>query len=248
MAPSATRAAPAHWVTSGPVRLLLDCGPGTLHRAARFHVPWADVTHVALTHFHLDHWLEFPMLLYALRWGVEPTRSRPLHIVAPVGLRERMEHLARGYSPSLLNPGYDLTITELPPGATHPLADEIVLETCKTPHTDESIAYAVRDSGARLVYTGDTGPSEQLGDWARGCDLLLSECSLPADRAIARHLTPSQAGQLAARAQPGRLVLTHLYPPVEQVDVVRLAAAEFDGRIDVAEDGDRFTVDTQNLG
>ncbi|MCZ6918858.1 MAG: ribonuclease Z [Gemmatimonadetes bacterium] len=242
VAPSATRTAAAYWVRSGPVRLLLDCGPGTLHRAAQFDIPWPDVTHVAVTHFHLDHWLEVPMVLYALRWGVEPARSRPLEIVGPVGLRDRLEHLARGYSESLLEPGYPLAVTELEPGDTHRLADDVELETCKTPHTEESIAYAVRDSQARLVYTGDMGPSDALGDWARGCDLLLSECSLPDDRAIAMHLTPTQAGRLAARAQPHRLVLTHLYPPVEQVDVLGLVAAEFAGKVVVAEDGDRFTV------
>ena len=58
VAPSPQRTAPAHWVTTGDVRLLLDCGAGVLHRAAQFGVPWPTVTHIALTHFHPDHWGE----------------------------------------------------------------------------------------------------------------------------------------------------------------------------------------------
>ena len=93
-----------------------------------------------------------------------------------------------------------------------------------------------------MVYTGDTGPSESLADWALGCDLLLSECSLPEDRAIAIHLTPAQAGDLARRAEARRLVLTHLYPPVESVDPAKQAGIAFGGEVVVAEDGDRFII------
>jgi hypothetical protein len=39
------------------------------------------------------------------------------------------------------------------------------------------------------------------------------------------------------------LVLTHFYPPVETVDVARLAGAGFAGRVAVAADGDRFFIE-----
>jgi len=94
----------------------------------------------------------------------------------------------------------------------------------------------------RLVYTGDTGPSEALGDWARGCDLLVAECSLPEAMALDVHLTPRQAGELARRAGAKRLVLTHLYPPVEAVDIAGEIAPVYDGPVVVARDGDRFAL------
>src|SRR5512134_1879123 len=52
VAPSPTRTSAAYWVEAGDVRLLMDCGAGTLHRAASLGVPWHTVTHIALTHFH----------------------------------------------------------------------------------------------------------------------------------------------------------------------------------------------------
>lgn len=244
VAPSARRTAAAHWVSTGSVRILLDCGAGTLHRAATFGVPWSDVTHVALTHFHVDHWGELPMLLFALRWGVEPARSKRLQLIGPVGLATRLRHLSNALGSWVVEPEFPLEIHELRPGDDFALGEDVVLESYKTEHTEESLAYAVRDSTARMVYTGDTGPSEPLADWAHACDLILSECSLPDDRAIALHLTPTQAGRLAQRAEARRLVLTHLYPPVETVDAAAQAAAIFDGEVTVAEDGDRFTVET----
>jgi ribonuclease BN (tRNA processing enzyme) len=87
------------------------------------------------------------------------------------------------------------------------------------------------------VYTGDTGVSDALGAWATGCDLLLAECSLPDTMAIREHLTPRQAGQLAAQAVARRLVLTHFYPPVDVVDILGDVAENYTGPTVLATDG-----------
>ena len=242
VAPTPERTAAAHWVDAPPVKLLLDCGAGALHRAAMFGIPWAEATHVAITHFHQDHWGELGMYLFALRWGIEPPRSEPLLLIGPAGLRTRLRLLAGAYGDWMLEPGFPLEVREISPGESVALAGDVELEACKTPHTPESLAYGVRTGGLRLVYTGDTGPSEELARWAQGCDLLLAECSLPDERAIELHLTPSQAGVLARDASAHRLVLTHFYPVFGQTDPAAVARNEFDGEVVAASDGDRFTV------
>ncbi len=182
------------------------------------------------------------MLLFALRWAVEPPRETPLEVIGPTGLGGRLRHLSAALGDWMLEPGFPLRVRELRPGDDHALDEQVRLECCKTRHTDESLAYALSDQTARLVYTGDTGPSEELATWAEGCDLLLAECSLPDERAIAIHLTPAQAGDLARKAKARRLVLTHFYPPVEEVDPAAIAAKVFGGEVTAAEDGDRFAV------
>jgi ribonuclease BN (tRNA processing enzyme) len=243
VAPSATRTAPAHWVEAGTVRLLLDCGAGALHRAAALGVPWHAVTHVAITHYHADHWGELSLLLLALRWGIEPARSEPLVLLGPAGLDARLDHLAGAFGAWVRDPGYPLEVVELEPEGERRLADGVVLEWTRTPHTDESLAFGVRCAAHRLVYTGDTGPSAALGRWARGCDVLLAECSLPEERAVELHLTPSQAGALAREAGCKSLVLTHFYPPVEAAQPARAAGAVYAGPIAAARDGDRFVIE-----
>ncbi len=240
VAPDAERAAPAFWVEADDVRLLLDCGAGALTRAAQFGIDWPHVTHVAVSHFHPDHWSELPSLLYALRWGTEPPRARPLTLLGPVGLRARLILLAGAYGEAVLDPGYPLEIVELAPGVAQELGPAVVLETCKTPHTSESLALAVRTPRARLVYTGDTGASDDLARWAADCDLLLVECSLPDERAIDVHLTPSRAGQLARAARARRVVLTHLYPAFGDADPGPRVAALVDVEVTVAQDGHRY--------
>lgn len=240
--PHASRSSPAHWVQAGPARVLMDCGAGTIHALARCGLPWETITHVALTHFHTDHIGELPALLFAMQYGSGTPRSAPLAILGPKGLQGRLELMAAAFGPWVTDPPWPLTIDEVRPGASLALAGGVTLTAHRTPHTEESLAFAVGVPNARLVYTGDTGASAELADWARGCDLLLAECSLPEDRALAMHLTPRQAGELAARVEAKTLVLTHLYPPVEAVDIRAEVASVYRGPVAIARDGDRFTV------
>jgi ribonuclease BN (tRNA processing enzyme) len=248
VAPSAERTAPCHWVARGNLRILLDCGAGTLHRLAEFGLPWQDVTHVVLSHFHPDHFGELPMLVFALRHAANPARTEPLVILGPAGTVRLVKALAQGFGPWLLDPGFPIGILDVRDGEPFPLDADVSLETCRVPHTVESVAVGLTAPEGRLVYTGDTGPSQELAQWAAGCDLLLAECSLPASQAIDVHLTPEQAGELARDARAGRLVLTHFYPPVETSDPASAAARIFHGAIAVARDGDRFPIGDQRKG
>jgi ribonuclease BN (tRNA processing enzyme) len=57
------------------------------------------------------------------------------------------------------------------------------------------------------------------------------------------HLTPSLAGGIAQKADAKRLVLTHLYPPCDQVDIAKQAASSYKGAVIVAEDLMSFVFD-----
>lgn len=242
VAPTGQRTAAAHWLEAGTVRLLLDCGAGMLHRAAQFRIPWTETTHVAITHFHIDHWGELPFFLFALRWGTEPARTKPLTVLGPSGLRSRLVLLGGAYGDWVTVPEYLLEVVELQPGERYPLGSDVELEAWKTPHTRESLAYGIRSHGRRLVYTGDTGYCDDLAAWAEDCDLLLAECSLPDQKGIDLHLTPSRVAALARVARARRLVLTHFYPVFGTADPASEVAKGFEGDIVAAKDGDRFTV------
>ena len=238
VAPSATRAGPAHWLERGDVRLLMDCGAGTIHGLARCRLGWEHVSHVALTHFHPDHYGELPALLFALRHATK--REEPLVILGPAGTVRLLRGLADGFGDWLLDPGYPIGILDVQAGEPFPLSPEVMLEVHATPHTAESVALSVTAPEGRIVYTGDTGPSDDLAAWAAGCDLLLAECSLPDAQAVEGHLSPRTVGQLAAKVRPRRLVLTHLYPPTEGLDLGMLVGAHYKGPVALAADGDRF--------
>lgn len=231
------RACAGYLVEAGDTRLLLDCGSGVNRRLAELALPWPAITHVALTHFHIDHQGDLPTLIFAWKYGILPARSAPVDIIGPVGTADLLARLAAAYGSWVTDPGFPVRVTELAPGTAMALPGEVVLEAFKVPHTAESVAYSVTAGSHRLVYTGDTGFDPGLAAWAHGCDVLLCECSLPEGMAIAEHLTPEQVGALAEQAAPRRLVLTHLYPPVEDVDIAAAIAARYRGPVTVARDG-----------
>lgn len=228
---------------AGDVKLLLDCGSGVTRRLAELGLPWAAITHVALTHFHIDHHGDLPTLIFAWKYGQLPPRSQPLTIYGPAGTRALLERLNAAYGDWLLAPGFPLEVHEIAPGEVVSLPERVRLAAQKVPHTAESVAYSIEHGGRRVVYTGDTGPDDALADWARGCDLLVCECSLPESMAIKEHLTPEQCAQLAARAEPRHVVLTHFYPPVERVDIRAAMAARYTGPVTLGRDGWRIELE-----
>jgi ribonuclease BN (tRNA processing enzyme) len=233
---SPARSCSGYLVEAGDVRLLMDCGSGITRRLAEMELAWQTITHVALTHFHIDHHADLPSLVFALKYGMLPARSAPLEIVGPIGTKSLMERLAAAYGEWLLAPGFTVTVRELEPGTLHDLGG-VGLVPFKVPHTAESVAYSITRAGRRVVYTGDTGVSPELGVWARDCDLLIAECSLPANMAMAEHLTPEQVGELGLAARPRMLALTHFYPPVERVDIAAEVRRHYTGPLTLAHDG-----------
>jgi len=237
VAPSATRVNPGHLVEAGPVRLLLDCGGGVVHRMAALGLDWSGITHLALTHFDQDHTSDVAALFLAWRYGQLPPRTEPVTVLGPPGTRALMERLAAALWDRLLAPGFPVVVDEVAPGDGRELGSSVALATRAVTHAPESIAYAVAHAGRRVVYTGDTAPDPTLGRWAAGCDVLLAECSLPDAMAVPSHLTPASVGDLAAAADPALLVLAHLYPMMDQLDLPTLVHARWPGPVVVAHDG-----------
>ena len=239
------RSCSGYFLQTEDVRLLVDCGSGITRRLAELEMPWQTITHVALSHLHIDHHGDLPTLVFAWRHGFLPARTLPVEIIGPVGLVELLERLAAAYGDWLRTPGFPLTVREIAPGEQIELPGGLTLGSHAVPHTTESVAYSMERGGRRIVYTGDTGPSDALAEWARDCDLLVCECSLPTGMGIPEHLTPEQCGDLARAAAPKHLALTHFYPPVERVDIRALVGARYTGPVTLAHDGWYFDLEDE---
>ena len=236
-APSPTRVCAAYLVEAGETILLLDCGSGAVHRMSQLGIDWMAITHIAITHFHVDHTSDLATLFLAWRYGAIPWREQPVVLLGPPGtvdLFARADAFAGG---SLRVLGYAIDVRELAEGEVTILPGDVRLQPRKVPHTAESVAYSIEHAGRRIVYTGDTGRDPGLGAWSVGCDVLLAECSLPDSMRMETHLTPEGCAELAADAQPRALVLTHFYPPVEQVDIRAVVATRYAGPVTLASDG-----------
>ncbi len=99
--------------------------------------------------------------------------------------------------------------------------------------------------GARLIFVGDAGRTDDLADEALGADALVIEATyLQVEADMARqfgHLTAAQAASLAAEAGVRELYLTHISRRYRESEVLAEAQAIFPN-VQVARDFDRIKV------
>jgi ribonuclease Z len=87
--------------------LLFDCGEGTQTQIIRAGLNPSKLTAIFITHFHGDHFNGLPGLLSTMGMN---NHNRELTLVAPVGIREYLETLARL---KILSINYPLHIHEI---------------------------------------------------------------------------------------------------------------------------------------
>jgi len=234
--PSLRRGSPALAVKAADRLVLFDLGAGTLRSLLRCGLDFSGIDLLALSHLHPDHVGDLVPFLFATRYSLGYIRQEPFVLLAARGFQEFHGHLKGAFGQWVEPPSGLMDLRELnPEGPDQVCWEELVVRSSPTNHTYGSLAYRLQAQGSSLVYSGDTDLSDSLVDLARGADLLVLECSNPFK--VAGHLTPAEAGRLAARAGVKQLLLTHFYPPCDEVDVVALAGAEFSGEIIRAEDG-----------
>jgi ribonuclease BN (tRNA processing enzyme) len=234
--PSLRRGAPAYAVKAAGRLLLLDLGSGACRALLRHDLNFSQVDLIALSHLHPDHIGDLVPFLFASHYALGYTRQEPFWLLAARGFQDFHDRLKGAFGQWVEAPPGLLMLRELQPGEPDQFVwDDLAIRTAPVNHLHGSLAYRVEAGGRSLVYSGDTDVSDSLVELARGADLMVLECSNPFK--TPGHLTPEEAGALAARAGVARLILTHFYPPCDEVDVVAQAAKEFAGEIIRAEDG-----------
>ena len=100
------------------------------------------------------------------------------------------------------------------------------------------MAYRVETPSGVVGYTGDTGPSDAVGEFLAGCSVLIGECALTDPPEMELHLAPSGLARIASLADPDLLIVTHVYPPTRPADAALLVAQNgFGGKVVPGEDG-----------
>jgi ribonuclease BN (tRNA processing enzyme) len=134
-------------------------------------------------------------------------------------------------------------ITEYEPGFTCEVGP-LSVKFHAVPHYLPTFAVEVSDGGKRLTYAADHSPTDALDEFAKDTDLLIIEATLPRPErtGIRGHLTPSEAGEHAARAGARQVVLTHISDELDAEWAVREAQTTYTGPVSVAEEGAVYTV------
>jgi len=222
-APGPTSAASCYLVEHDGFRLLLDLGNGAFGSLLALADP-DTVDAVFLSHLHADHCLDVaPFVVWHRYSGLSSGRRVPL--LAPAWAERRLA-LAYDGEGAALTDVFDFAVVTPGSSTIGPFA----VETARTAHPVECYAVRLTAGGRSLVYTGDTGPCERVVELARGADVLLAEAAHPdgdLQQPAGLHLTGRQAGEHAAAAGVGLLLLTHVPAWVDQIAQLSTASAVF---------------------
>lgn len=239
--PYLRRAAPAYAVKAAGRLIMLDLGSGACRALLHHGLNFSHIDIIALTHLHPDHIGDLVSFLFATHYSLGYTRETPFSLLAAKGFKKFHQKLKSPFGHWVEAPEGLMNLWELNPESPDEVHYEgLTIRSAPTNHIDGSLAYRLEADGQALVYSGDTDVSDSLVELAQDADLFILECANPLK--IQGHLTPPEAGQLAARAGAKRLLLTHFYPPCDEVDVVALARQEFTREVIRAEDGLTITV------
>ena len=237
--PHPERASPAHWLSTSGGTILLDISGDAPHRMAQESLDWPNLQAIWISHFHLDHMGGLAPFLFGLRWAPQAqSRTKPLRIFGPQGIRHIIEAINDSNNYKLFEQHFAIDIVEVPPDASFEILPGVTASTLKTLHTEESLALRLKEEDSKpFVYTSDTGFSENLASFANEVDLLLMECSFRRNKPVQQHLELADAMRVARQCTPEKLVLTHLYPEWDHINLVAEARALWSGETIEAKDG-----------
>jgi ribonuclease BN (tRNA processing enzyme) len=211
---------------------LIDCGDGTARQLKKAGFAATDISHVFLTHLHIDHTAGLASLM-AFNWV--SGKRQVMQIYGPPGTSE----LARKATDYLTIPA-EIHGVVMPP---HPALAKIVEShdldvdqetlvfedgklrvfavtnshyvTTQMPLRDyghdQSYSYRFETADKTIVFTGDTGPSAAVEALARNADILVSEIiDIDATTRMLKQQYPVTDDQLAPLLT--HMIKEHLVP------------------------------------
>lgn len=164
---------------------------------------------IIFTHFHQDHYLGLPQLLFYVGLNKRKLQDPSLRIVGPGQHLERVVRAAVEFLLVYRFPelAVNYKLVPLTAGDKFELPG-LRLETFAARHVsgknqlEQALVYKVTDpaNGAMLAFTGDTHFHPPIADFVKGVPLLIHD---------GVHTPPKEAAGIARRACVGRLALIH---------------------------------------
>jgi ribonuclease Z len=263
--PSIERFGAATLIEAGDRKLLIDAGRGATIRLWQIGIPLSHIDRLFITHYHSDHVCGIPDL-WLTGWlpGAGGMRSTPFRVIGPPGARALMDRLADAYS---LDISIRLADEGYPPAGIASVVEEfaqdgvvyeesgvrvMAFEVDHGAAIKPAYGYRIEYGGRAVVISGDTRYCANLVCHAMEADLLVHEvcCARPAllrtpmaQRIMAHHTSPREAGRVFTETRPRLAAFTHLVmlgndavDPMSIDELARETRETYDGPLEVGED------------
>ncbi len=217
--PESSGATSGYLLQADSALIQLDMGSGVLARLTALTAP-ESLDALFLSHWHFDHAADLPVLMYRLQAMGFGEGGPQLAVYAPVDESSALRKIVASV------PCFRLI--DIAPG------DTVTVGSCEirigeARHPVPAVSFRIEEGGKAFGYTGDTNTLPSLAGFFRNVDLLLADGLFPAaDWAEGKpHLSAELAASLAAEAEAGALVLTHLNPVYPTETLLREARQKY---------------------
>ena len=261
--PDPRASGPSTAILVGKRLFIVDAGAGIERRLSAADLSNTDFEAVFFTHLHSDHTLGYPDLIFT-SWVFG--RSTPLRVFGPSGIQQMTNHLiaafavdidfrTHGYEYGIPN-GYRVRARDVKPGVIYDSAGVRVTAFPVLHGTMKAYGYRFDTPGRSIVISGDTRESDAVARAAAGVDVLVHEVVVVSALRqppggfggdIKRYMTwahtpDKKLGELAARANPKLLLLTHVVPTgvSDSLVIAGIRSGGYRGRIAIGHDLERY--------
>jgi len=226
--PASDGATSCYLLEKGDFSLVIDLGSGSLAKLQKYK-PVEKIDAVILSHYHHDHIADVGVLQYAklIQYYVTDDENI-LPIFGHTEEKEKFSSLTHQYTKGLAyNPEENMKI------------GPFQISFLRTKHPVPCFGMRITDGENVIVYTADTSFQEEWIDFSRDADLLITDCNYYADQdgSGAGHMTSKEGGMIAAKANVGELILSHLPQFGDHTRLLAEAGSVFNGKIQLAEEG-----------
>lgn len=229
-------------LTADGYRVLLDCGGGAF---SRYLEVTDEAPHsVVISHMHGDHILDLVPFKYGMMVGDLQHWPKPELWLPPDGAA-RLQQLVKAWDgvPSFFSDNFEMRRYE--PDEQFRVGP-FEVRAQRVPHFIDSYALRFDHSSGSFGYSSDLGPDEGVCDLVDGVDLFLCEATLDStheeSESMRGHLTASEAGEIAQKADVRSLLLTHIPVALGRDKAVEAARSAYNGPIAAAQEKASYPV------
>ncbi|MBT3382711.1 MAG: MBL fold metallo-hydrolase [Prolixibacteraceae bacterium] len=252
-------------IVVGTTPYIVDFGPGLVRQAAKMSPRYGgeiealstkNLKTAFLTHLHSDHTVGFPDLLLT-PWVMG--RDEPLEVYGPEGTKNLTDNILNAYDADIKyrlyglepanNKGWRVNTHEFFEDGLIYEDSLVKVEAFKVIHGSWPNAYGFRFTtpDKTIVISGDTRPCANIQKYSEGADILIHEVYSYSGWNIknefwkkyhaANHTSTYELGELAAKTNPGKIVLYHLlFWGASQEDLLKEISEKYDGEVIVGRD------------
>jgi len=215
--PEPDSATSCYVVSDNNSKIVIDMGSGSLSKLMKYE-DINKINDVIISHFHYDHFVDvYPLQFNSMIQQNLKNRKDPVNIYTPYDplYSDAMDY--QTFTKNIMfNQGSIFDI------------NGFITTFLKTNHVIDSYAVKLEKSGKTLVYTSDTAWSDELVEFSKNADLLISEASLFDEMKgkVEGHLTAGEAGKLACLSNVKKLLLTH-FPHFGVIELLKKQASKY---------------------